>query len=143
MFNKKNKFPIHIIFCFVDHFEPKWEKPSKDIENARVEAWLQKYPVITNSHMDSDGKRPQHTWFYPAEEYEYDCEEVRFHCLKFLIVNREIVTRWLRAIGWPVSFLVIRFQIVVQTVDNRLAGVHPQFLKNRHQFFAKSAKHFR
>jgi len=72
MFNKKNKFPIHIIFCFVDHFEPKWEKPSKDIENARVEAWLQKYPVITNSHMDSDGKRPQHTWFYPAEEYEYE-----------------------------------------------------------------------
>jgi len=69
---KDCKYIKHIIFCFVDHFEPKWEKPSKDSEIARVNAWHRDYPRLADQFRDSDGKCPQHTWFYPAEEYEYE-----------------------------------------------------------------------
>ena len=62
----------HIMFCFVDHYEPKWENPAREIEKERVDTWLKKYPELADRWRDSDGKSPQHTWFYPAEEYEQD-----------------------------------------------------------------------
>ena len=62
--------PVHIYFCFVDHFEPKWKKPSKEIERQRVDIWCEKYPNLARKHKDSEGKYPQHTFFYPEEEYE-------------------------------------------------------------------------
>jgi len=34
------KIPIHIMFCFVDHYEPKWRNPSKDQERSRVDRWM-------------------------------------------------------------------------------------------------------
>lgn len=60
---------IHIIFCFVDHFEPMWNHPSYKEEVRRVERWCKVYPQLCSVHRDSDGKPPQHTFFYPAEEY--------------------------------------------------------------------------
>jgi hypothetical protein len=62
----------HIIFCFVDHFEPKWLDADKQVQVKRVDEWFKRYPEIAQKHTDGDGKHPQHTWFYPAEEYEYD-----------------------------------------------------------------------
>ena len=32
--------------------------------------WLERYPVLAARHKDSDGRPPQHTWFYPAEAYD-------------------------------------------------------------------------
>lgn len=32
--------------------------------------WLQRYPVMAAQHRDSDGRPPQHTWFYPGENYD-------------------------------------------------------------------------
>lgn len=65
---RENK--IHIFLCLVDHFEPKWEKPSKEIENKRVDIWCEEYPKLARKHRDSEGRYPQHTFFYPEEEYE-------------------------------------------------------------------------
>jgi hypothetical protein len=62
----------HIMFCFVDHFEPKWETPPKEQQLERVNTWVEEYPKIADKHADGDGRHPQHTWFYPEEEYEYE-----------------------------------------------------------------------
>jgi glycosyltransferase involved in cell wall biosynthesis len=58
--------PIHIIFCIVDHFEPFNGKVSLEKAKFRVQAWLDEYPKLASKFIDSDGKMPQHTWFYAA-----------------------------------------------------------------------------
>lgn len=61
--------PIHIYFCFTDHYEPG---PNPDYSRAlkRVTTWCEKYPLIADRHKDSSGRKPQHTFFYPVELYE-------------------------------------------------------------------------
>ena len=61
--------PKHIMFCFVDHFEPQWHKPSYEVECARVDRWVDDYPKQVVNHKDADGVKPQHSFFYPEEEY--------------------------------------------------------------------------
>jgi len=65
----KNR-PVDVIFCFVDHFEPKRGKPGLPIEKKRMDFWAHQYPAVAVRHKDCDGFMPQHTFFYPAEEYE-------------------------------------------------------------------------
>lgn len=56
--------PTHVIFLFVDHFEPgKGEKGSE-----RCKQWLERYTAIADRHSDSYGRKPQHTWFYAYEQ---------------------------------------------------------------------------
>jgi hypothetical protein len=53
--------PVHVFFLYTDHFEPG--------ENfAFVERWRKQYPALAQHHRDADGRVPQHTWFYPAEQ---------------------------------------------------------------------------
>jgi hypothetical protein len=59
----------HILFCFVDHFEPQWENPSRQVEDERVNRWCREYPRIAKKYTDSDGRYPIHSFFYPEEEY--------------------------------------------------------------------------
>ncbi len=62
--------PIHVIFCLADHFEPvSCEGSTVERERGRMRAWTEGYPRVAASHWDSDGMPPQHTWFYPAEDY--------------------------------------------------------------------------
>ncbi|OMH25679.1 hypothetical protein [Motiliproteus sp. MSK22-1] len=62
--------PVHIIFCFVDHYEPQWGRVTDiEVERARVDRWCEDYPKLAAKHTDSDGVHPQHTFFYPEEEY--------------------------------------------------------------------------
>jgi len=61
--------PIHVMFCFVDHFEPKWGRVDYPRECARVERWRRRYPELCARHRDADGRPPVHSFFYPAEEY--------------------------------------------------------------------------
>ncbi|MFK5892532.1 MAG: hypothetical protein QM504_04860 [Pseudomonadota bacterium] len=70
LFNRPNvKKTKHIMFCFVDHYEPQWLNPSREIEDARVDEWFQRYPKVASNHKDADGCYPKHTFFYPEEEY--------------------------------------------------------------------------
>lgn len=62
--------PVHVIFCFVDHFEPKWGRPAPEVETRRVQEWCERYARLAGKHRDADGVPPQHTFFYPEEEYE-------------------------------------------------------------------------
>ncbi|MGY0557203.1 right-handed parallel beta-helix repeat-containing protein [Lysobacter sp. A421] len=59
----------HLLFCFVDHYEPAWQKPGLAVERARVARWRQDLPALCAHHRDADGRAPVHTFFYPEEEY--------------------------------------------------------------------------
>lgn len=64
-----NPGPTHVMFCFVDHFEPRWKNPDYATEVERVKRWTVDYPKVSAGHRDADGRAPQHTFFYPSEEY--------------------------------------------------------------------------
>jgi len=64
-----HKGPTHIMFCFVDHFEPRWSQADYDIEVKRVDRWLNGYPALAHKHHDADGCYPKHCFYYPEEEY--------------------------------------------------------------------------
>jgi hypothetical protein len=53
-----------------DHYEPKRGNAPPAKARARVQQWLDEYPRLFGGFRDSDGKPPQHTFFYPADEYE-------------------------------------------------------------------------
>lgn len=60
----------HVYVCLADHYEPYWHKATTEQARARVARWLEHYPVCADRHTDSDGRHPQHTFFYPEEEYD-------------------------------------------------------------------------
>jgi hypothetical protein len=64
--------PVHVMFSFVDHFEPQWGRPSYDVEVSRVAQWRDGYKALAGRHRDADGVHPQHTFFYPEEEYRVE-----------------------------------------------------------------------
>lgn len=55
----------HLLFCFVDHFEPFTGGADRVRAEARIKAWVDGYGKMADKHSDADGKAPQHTWFYP------------------------------------------------------------------------------
>lgn len=61
--------PVHVMFCFVDHFEPMWHGADVDTQRARVDRWCKDYRALASQHRDADGRPPQHSFFYPEEEY--------------------------------------------------------------------------
>jgi len=52
----------HLIFVFVDHFEPRAPED--------VQAWARRYPEVARRFADADGRHPQHTWFYDGYDPE-------------------------------------------------------------------------
>jgi hypothetical protein len=68
--------PIHVMFCFVDHFEPLAENASHAIGLARVNRWAKDYCIVASRFRDSDGRPPAHTFFYPEEEYREEHVDV-------------------------------------------------------------------
>lgn len=61
--------PVHVMFCFVDHFEPMWNDADPATQAARVDRWCRDYRSMASRHRDADGVHPQHSFFYPEEEY--------------------------------------------------------------------------
>ena len=60
----------HVMFCFVDHYEPQWlNKDNIELERKRVDRWMTDYPLMASKFTDSDGCHPKHSFFYPEEEY--------------------------------------------------------------------------
>lgn len=60
----------HVYFCFADHYEPYWHQADRLVAHQRVQRWVEGYPRVTTGHRDSDGRLPQHSFFYPEEEYD-------------------------------------------------------------------------
>jgi hypothetical protein len=59
----------HVLFCFVDHYEPMWLHPTYEVECQRVQRWVDDYPKLCEGLRDADGRAPIHSFFYPGEEY--------------------------------------------------------------------------
>lgn len=62
--------PVHLILCIGDHYEPKHGRALPRQAQERVATWCREYPRLFERFCDNDGKPPQHTFFYPVEEYE-------------------------------------------------------------------------
>lgn len=60
---------VHIMFCFVDHFEPLAANADDAQGMRRVTRWMADYREIASHHHDADGHHPSHSFFYPEEEY--------------------------------------------------------------------------
>ncbi len=53
---------VDIIFTVVDHWEPGGhEEPMK--------AWMGPYRQLADKHIDADGVKLQHSWFYPIDQF--------------------------------------------------------------------------
>ncbi len=61
---------VHVLICIADHYEPKFQNPTAEVARERVRRWHDEYPRKLGGYRDSDGRKPRHTFFYPAEEYE-------------------------------------------------------------------------
>ena len=59
----------HLLFCFVDHYEPGWGAPGYERECERVARWRQELPELCAKHRDADGRPPVHSFFFPGDEY--------------------------------------------------------------------------
>jgi len=69
--------PVHLILALADHFEPS-TIPGHDmgyappeVQEQRLETWCKEYPRNFAHFRDSDGRQFTHTYFYPAEQYDY------------------------------------------------------------------------
>jgi hypothetical protein len=60
---------VHLLLCIADHFEPHNGRASDEQADRRVQCWLRDYPRRFEQFCDSDGRPPQHTFFYPLEQY--------------------------------------------------------------------------
>ena len=61
--------PRHLLFAMCDHYEPLHGGAPIVQGEARVAAWHQRYPVLADGFRDADGNKPQHSFFFPGEEY--------------------------------------------------------------------------
>lgn len=64
-----------VYVAVADHFEPFGGKAEPAKAAARMARWHKDYPQIARRHVDSTGRHPQHTFFYPIEEYDPDVLE--------------------------------------------------------------------
>ncbi|MDA0991552.1 MAG: hypothetical protein O3A51_12470 [Verrucomicrobia bacterium] len=65
--------PRHLLFCLADHYEPFRGGVSAVQARATVAAWGEAYPASVARFRDADGVSPQHTFFYPQEDYDAPC----------------------------------------------------------------------
>lgn len=61
--------PLEVFLAVCDHFEPEWGGCDPQTALARVKAWRVGYPRLFEAYRDVDGRPPQHTFFFPQDQY--------------------------------------------------------------------------
>lgn len=61
--------PLRVFLCIADHYEPMRGHPPRNTQQQRVDRWHREYPRLAAGLADSRGRPPQHTFFFPIEEY--------------------------------------------------------------------------
>jgi hypothetical protein len=61
--------PIEVLIAVCDHYEPECYGASRDKARERVARWVREYPERFGRFADADGRPPQHTFFFPQDEY--------------------------------------------------------------------------
>jgi hypothetical protein len=64
--------PIDVMVLVADHFEPA-RRFGDQAAAESVRAWCQAYQRLASQFRDSDGRPPQHTWFYRQEYPNEGC----------------------------------------------------------------------
>jgi hypothetical protein len=62
--------PKRVWVTIADHFEPSWRQPEPEVALERVRRWTRCWPAIAARHVDSAGRSPAYTFFYPEEQYD-------------------------------------------------------------------------
>jgi hypothetical protein len=118
----------HIFVLFADHFEP-------NSNAARTRHWAERYRVLAARHRDGSGRPPQHTWFYPGEQYRPDvlgvlrdltCDglgEVELHFHHGYDTAESLTVKLRAAIEWFQRFGFLK----TQTGETRFAFIHGNF----------------
>lgn len=77
----------HLIIALADHFEPAIvpgdgrKRATQNVQEQRLERWCKEYPAIAREWCDSDGHPFQHTYFYPAEQFNRTLiDQLAEHC---------------------------------------------------------------
>lgn len=60
---------LHVLIAVCDHFEPECYGATHQTACDRVARWVEMYPRLFESFRDVDGRPPQHTFFFPQDEY--------------------------------------------------------------------------
>lgn len=68
--------PLHVLLAVCDHFEPDRDRVPADRAARRVGRWLDEYPKRFARFRDADGRPPQHSFFYPIDEYRAEYVDV-------------------------------------------------------------------
>jgi hypothetical protein len=66
---EKLQRPLNVFIAICDHFEPRNNQAEHATAIARVDRWCAEYPRLFDQFRDSDGRPPQHTMFFPQDEY--------------------------------------------------------------------------
>jgi hypothetical protein len=61
---------VHVLLCVADHYEPMHGGVGAEQSAERVATWVEQYPKRFARFCDSDGRPPQHTFFFPIDEYD-------------------------------------------------------------------------
>ena len=61
--------PMHVFLSVCDHYEPDNARPARHVADARVDRWCREYPERFRCFEDTRGRAPQHSFFYPQDEY--------------------------------------------------------------------------
>lgn len=61
--------PVEVLIAVCDHYEPECYSASRAMARERVARWVREYPRQFERFRDADGRPPQHTFFFPQDEY--------------------------------------------------------------------------
>ncbi len=61
--------PVDLFVAICDHWEPECYGASHAKALERVQRWVYEYPKAFSQFRDCNGRPPQHTFFYPQDEY--------------------------------------------------------------------------
>jgi len=61
--------PVNVFIAICDHFEPEFGDPGFHAAMERVGRWCDQYPRLFGQFHDCRGQVPQHTFFFPQDQY--------------------------------------------------------------------------
>jgi hypothetical protein len=67
---------LHVFLAVCDHYEPDWGRPTANVAIERASRWAERFPIVHGDFADCLGRPPQHTFFYPADEYRAECVDL-------------------------------------------------------------------
>ena len=62
--------PIDVFIAVCDHYEPQRGQVAKPVALELVNRWVREYPDLFDACRDVNGRPPQHTFFFPQDEYQ-------------------------------------------------------------------------